>query len=105
VYQNSGGLGISFTPPAWLRQTGTAIVKGITLTVPTQIGPVSVNPQQAAAAARGASVTYTPPRPASEGPAEFVERAIPGGWGTVGLAAAAVIALMLVMGGRGRGGR
>jgi hypothetical protein len=102
VYQNSGGLGISLTPPAWLRQTAGAIIKGVTLTVPTPVGPVSVNPQQAAAAARGASVTYTPPRPASEGPGEFIERSIPGGWGTVGLVAAA-LAVFMVMGARGRG--
>jgi hypothetical protein len=92
--------------PEWVSSTASSIVKGITLTVPTPLGPVQLTPQQAAAAARGSSVSYTPPRPGTQTPFQqagsFVEQNVPGGWGTVALAAGAGLLLVLMMGGRGR---
>jgi hypothetical protein len=104
VYQRVTPSGLGFSLPSFVTQTGAAIVKGITLTVPTPLGPIQLSPQQAAAAAKGATVTYTPPRPASPNPinqaGQFVEQNVPGGWGTVVLVGGGLLALVLLMGRR-----
>ncbi len=83
-----GGLGFSLKPPAWLlqpiEQTFQQIEKGVSLNVPTPVGPVKLTLPQAQAAARGASVSYNPPTQGTlpQQVAQTVEN-IPGGWATV----------------------
>ena len=84
-------LGFSLKPPKWLREAGQQIIGGLRVSVPTPVGPVVLTPGQAAAAARGATVTYTPQQPQSFG--QQVQQ-IPGGWGT--LAAVGIGAVVLL---------
>jgi hypothetical protein len=94
VYQSTqlSGLGLSLKPPAWLRNIAA--------------GPLTLSPQQAANAARGAQVTYSSgPRPASpiDAANAAVTNEIPGGWLTVAaIGLAAVFILPKLMRGRRR---
>lgn len=94
--RNRSGLGFSLKPPEWLRAIGQQIIGGVSVNVPTPVGPVSLSPGQVAAAARGTTVTYKPP---SQPPtlAEQVERSVPGGFGTLGALAVGGLVLMLLL--------
>ena len=100
-------VGFSLKPPKWARKAGAALVKKLSVTIPTAGGPVTVTPDQAAqyaAALRGAQVQYGPEAPSSGAAAvaAAVESKVPGGWLTV--AAAAGVLALLVMPRRARHG-
>jgi hypothetical protein len=108
VYQSTqlSGLGLSLKPPAWLRNIAAQLAQKTTVTIPTAAGPLTLSPQQAANAARGAQVTYSSgPRPASpiDAANAAVTNEIPGGWLTVAaIGLAAVFILPKLMRGRRR---
>lgn len=89
--------------PSWLQAIGNKIVKGTTVTVPTPAGPVSIDLGNKASvdAARRAltgtrvstSVANKPASPIEQF-SDHVENNVPGGWLTVGLAAAAALFLL-----------
>ena len=99
------GLGLSLKPPKWLRNTVRDAINKVTVTVPTGVGPVTLTPAQAAAAARGAQVTYsTGPKPPSPMDAanDFVSDKVPGGWVGLALGGAALYYFMSKRRRRGR---
>jgi hypothetical protein len=89
----NGGLGFSLKPPKWLREAAGKIISGIKVEPPP---PISIP----LPGGRGQVVLST--RPMDQA-GQFVEQNVPGGWGTVALIGAGVLALML-MGGRRRRG-
>lgn len=91
------GLGISLTPPRWLREAAANAFKSATVRVNTPAGPIDLSPADAAAALKSARITVGADRMPASSPAEAISRgveSIPGGWLTVaGLGLAAVFVL------------
>ena len=93
------------TPPRSVRDLvkgiGGALIRGTTVTIPTPVGPQTFNvgdPSQRAqleAMIRGARLNVATPQPGTGFDlGRSIERNVPGGWATIGLAALAAVFLL-----------
>lgn len=104
MYETStqiSGLGLSLKPPQWLRDLGARVISQTHVSVPTPAGSVVVDlgdPTQLAQirqAITGAQVQVGPRAPSPlEQLNAGVGTAVPGGWGTIAVAAGALLLLM-----------
>lgn len=96
-------LGFSLKPPEWLRSAFRTVIAGQTVTVQTAAGPQTIRLDDPHIASRVISAMrpqVTDGTPAQPTLVERVEQAVPGGMGTIAIAAGAGLLLLLLMGRR-----
>lgn len=95
-----GDLGISLTPPRWLRDLGNAVLRQVRVVVQTPVGPITVDPsnpdsmRRVQDILRSAQIQIGQPPP---GPIQQVSNAvgaIPGGWLTIGALGLGLVLLL-----------